>query len=105
MISGRGTIMPKKLTPGIEQTLRGAAKSIAIKKKLEKKREEKLVEKVKRTLRMIYYGKEYHQVGQKRKVKPTKKKLETVRTKTIIEKGLKPAGLTEAEIKRLQGKK
>jgi len=89
--------MANKFTPGMEKTLRMAAK--AQKPKITKTGrpydEERLLKKVKRKLYELYYGPKAY----------TRKKLPTtLRTRAIETKGLKPAGLTEKEITRLRGR-
>jgi len=89
--------MPK-LPANVNKALTDAAR--ALEKKSKKKKEEALVKKVGRALKMVFYGEKYHSKVMKRKLagKPT------VRTKDVTV-GLRSAGLTQKEIDRLRGKK
>lgn len=87
-----------KFTPAMEKALRAAAK--AQKPKITKVGKpydaEGLLKKVRRRLYELYYGP---------KAYARKKPITTTRTKAVIKKGLKPAGLTKKEIARLRGKR
>lgn len=87
--------MPK-LPVNVSKTLTDTAR--ALEKRDKKKKEEALIQKVKRKLQQIYYGKEYYS----KIVKPKSVVKSTVRTKAIT-RGLKVAGLTQKEINRLRG--
>ena len=89
-----------KKSESLQERHKKAVKVSSVKLKSKKEKGESLLSKTKRRMKELFYGERTYLPGHK-KQKPTK---QTVRTAKTV-RGLRAAGLTEAEINRLRGKK